>query len=238
VSKSPGTRLLIAAGAAAATADEVPPQIRSLIRNASEVLLIAPVLTSKLHLWTSDVDHARHEADERLGAILAPDSQVRSERGSEVPLTAFDDAVRAFQPDRILIALRAADHAAWQEERLVDRLKQRFDIPITVFELDRGGHLSEGAGAPADSVRGVERPMLHYGRAGTRHAGSLYRRAFRGALHPIRKIEAETHHLRQVERVGDLGQTPFIAILGIFLFLLPIVGLIVGLAFAAYYLIG
>jgi hypothetical protein len=49
--------------------------------------------------------------------------------------------VRTFGPDHILIALRSADHAAWQEEHLVDRVKRRYQIPITVFELDRHGHV-------------------------------------------------------------------------------------------------
>jgi hypothetical protein len=147
VAESPGTRLLIAAGAAAANVDELPPHVRSLIDNASDVLVMTPVLVSKLHLWTNDTDRERHEADERLNAILgdletmAPGSRVRAELGSDVPLTAFDDAVRTFRPDHILIALRSADHAAWQEEHLVDRVKRRFQIPITVFELDSHGHV-------------------------------------------------------------------------------------------------
>jgi hypothetical protein len=86
-----GNRLLIAAGAAAATEEKVPPQIRSLIENASEVLLITPVLTSKLHVWTDDFDNARHEADERLATILgqiqtlAPDTPVSGQTGSNIP---------------------------------------------------------------------------------------------------------------------------------------------------------
>jgi hypothetical protein len=80
--------------------------------------------------------------------------------------------------------------------------------------------------------------MLEHGRASARHAGSLYRRAFRRALRPIRKLEAEAHHLHEVERVGDSGETPFVAILGVFLFLVPIFAFMVGLAFAAYYLTG
>jgi hypothetical protein len=147
VAESPGTRLLIAAGAAAADVDELPPHVRSLIDNASDVLVLTPIIASKLHLWTNDVDRERHEADERLNVILgdletiAPDLHARAELGSEVPLTALDDAVRTFGPDHILIALRSADHAAWQEEHLVDRVKRRYQIPITVFELDRHGHV-------------------------------------------------------------------------------------------------
>jgi hypothetical protein len=60
--------------------------------------------------------------------------------GDETPLTAFADAIRTFRPNHILIALRAADHDAWQERNLVDRIRGNFGIPITVFELDRTGH--------------------------------------------------------------------------------------------------
>jgi hypothetical protein len=64
----------------------------------------------------------------------------------------------------------------------------------------------------------------------------MYGRSFRRLRHPVRRIEAEAEHLREVERVGESGETPFVAILGIVLFLLPIVALILGVAFAAYYL--
>jgi hypothetical protein len=74
------------------------------------------------------------------------------------------------------------------------------------------------------------------GRDATRHAGTLYRKALTRLRHPVREIEAEAEHLREVEREGESGETPFIAILGIILFLLPIVVLVLGLAFAAYYL--
>lgn len=54
----------------------------------------------------------------------------------------------------------------------------------------------------------------------------------------MRGIEAEAEHLLEVEREGTSEATPLIAILGIVLFLTPIVLLILGLAFAAYYLAG
>jgi hypothetical protein len=78
--------------------------------------------------------------------------------------------------------------------------------------------------------------MLHHGRAGARHAGSLYRRSFRAALRPLRKVEAEADHLRDVEQHGEAGSTPYIAVLGVFFFLLPIFVFMLGVAFAAYYL--
>ena len=61
--------------------------------------------------------------------------------GDETPMTAFADAIRHFRPDHVLIALRSADHEAWQERRLLDRLRHEFRIPMTVFEIDRAGHV-------------------------------------------------------------------------------------------------
>ena len=71
-----------------------------------------------------------------------------------------------------------------------------------------------------------------------RHAGSLYRRTFRWLLSPLRKIEAEAEHLHEVERAGEEGETPAIAMLGVFLFLLPIFLIMLGLALLAAHLAG
>ena len=76
------------------------------------------------------------------------------------------------------------------------------------------------------------------GRDAARHAGTLYRKAFSSMWRPVREIEAEAEHLLEVEREGKSEATPLIAILGVVLFLAPIVLLILGLAFAAYYLAG
>ena len=84
-------RLLIVAGATAVSADELPEPVRELIAQASEVLVVAPVLTSKLHLWTNDTDPAREQADERLTAVLGgveaigPDADAIGVVGDEVP---------------------------------------------------------------------------------------------------------------------------------------------------------
>jgi hypothetical protein len=72
----------------------------------------------------------------------------------------------------------------------------------------------------------------------TKHAGGLYRKTFAAVRRPVRRIEAEAEHLYEVERIGDSPETPFIAILGVVLFLLPIFTLMLGLAFAAYFLSG
>jgi hypothetical protein len=69
-----------------------------------------------------------------------------------------------------------------------------------------------------------------------RHAAGLYRRSWDGARGRFRKVEAEAEHLYETEQVGESPETPFIAILGVVLFLLPIVAVLLGLSFGAYYL--
>jgi len=142
-----GTRLLIAAGEAVADLEELPPLIRRLIETTSEIHVVSPVLVGRLRWLASDTDRARYEADERLGVVLghvqelAPGAEARGQVGDETPLTAFKDAIRAFRPDHILVALRSADHAAWQERDLIDAVLEAFHVPITIFEIDRAGQV-------------------------------------------------------------------------------------------------
>ena len=144
-----GTRLLIAAGEAVADLEKLPALIRRLIETASEILVVSPVLVGRLRWLASDTDRARYEADERLGVILghvrelAPGAaEARAQVGDETPLTAFEDAIRSFRPDHILVALRGSEHASWQERGLIDAVLEAFHVPITVFEIDRAGHVS------------------------------------------------------------------------------------------------
>jgi hypothetical protein len=147
VSSETETRLLIATGEAAADVDELPPLVRALITGASELYVITPVLVSRLRWLASDTDRARYEADQRLGVVLghvkaiAPQAKTRVRVGDDTPITAFADAIREFRPDHILVALRSSNHGAWQEQGLIDQIREAFHIPITVFEIDRAGHV-------------------------------------------------------------------------------------------------
>jgi hypothetical protein len=51
-------------------------------------------------------------------------------------VTAFDDHVRVFDPDHIVLALRSPEHADWQEKGLIDRIQSEVGIPLTVFQID------------------------------------------------------------------------------------------------------
>jgi hypothetical protein len=72
----------------------------------------------------------------------------------------------------------------------------------------------------------------------TKYAGNLYRRAFRWIQRPVRRVEGEAHHLHEVEREGESGETPFIAILGLLFFLVPLFLVILGLSLLFGHLFG
>jgi hypothetical protein len=132
-------KLLIAAGDAAAGTDQIPSAVRALIDHAGEVLVIAPRLPGRWDWISSDTDAATEQADERLAAVLGDLDQMGTpaagQVGADDPLVAFEDAIRSFEPDHLLVALRAGTRTGWQERGLLDKLVERFGIPLTVFQL-------------------------------------------------------------------------------------------------------
>ena len=132
-------RLLIAVGEAASGPEQIPASVRALIDAADEILVMAPALPGRLDWLTSDTDKARERADERLHTVLGQLDEIgaiaEGTVGADDPLLAFDDAIREFAPDHLLIGLRADDHSGWQEKGLLDQVLQRFALPTTVFQF-------------------------------------------------------------------------------------------------------
>jgi hypothetical protein len=132
-------KLLIAAGEAAASPDQVPASVRSLIDAADEIMVVTPALPGRWEWLSSATDKATEQADERLRTVLGQlgdlGADARGQVGADDPLLALEDAVRAFDPGHLLIALRGADRAGWQEHGLLDQVLERFAIPVTVFHF-------------------------------------------------------------------------------------------------------
>jgi hypothetical protein len=72
-----------------------------------EVDVLAPVLTSRVHLGVSDIDHELAEAHERSGRSLvwarAQGIVARGEVGDPSPITAFEDELRDFCADEVIV---------------------------------------------------------------------------------------------------------------------------------------
>jgi hypothetical protein len=136
--------LLVATGATVADVTQIPALVRVLLDAASDILVITPILPGKLEWLVSDTDRARHQADQRLNAVLGQIEEMglsaEGRVGDETPLTALEDAVRSFSPDHVLIALRRAEDADWQERGLIDRVRRQLRLPLTVFAIGEARH--------------------------------------------------------------------------------------------------
>ncbi len=132
-------RLLIVAGKSAPGAGALPPGVRELIDGADEILVVTPALPNRLDWLASATDKAREQADERLSSVLdqlaETDANVSGEVGADDPLLAFEDALRDFEADHILVALRPDEEAGWQERGLLEQVRERSGLPTTVFEV-------------------------------------------------------------------------------------------------------
>jgi hypothetical protein len=133
-------RLLVIANTTCAGSD-LFREIRERARETeTEVLIVAPALSSRLHYWVSDEDAGTKEAQQRLATSVerceAVGIPVRGALGDADPLAATDDAVRTFHPDEIIIATHPTAEANWLENGLVVQARARFNVPVTHIEVD------------------------------------------------------------------------------------------------------
>jgi hypothetical protein len=140
----PVRRLLFVADAAVAEVHNLPVEARALLRAAAEVYVVTPTLPGRLAWLADDVDQFRHLADERLDAVLGHmrslGAYARGAHNRGSVLTVIADAVQDFEPDHMLLALRSAEHANWQEHALEERLAKRFGLPLMSYAVDPRGH--------------------------------------------------------------------------------------------------
>ena len=134
-------RLLVLAGEDLANVEELPPGVSTLLHEAGEVFVLSPTKPGRLRWLFSDVDDARHVADERLASILgtlrSAGVPAMGEVGADMPLVAMGDAIRRLHPDHIVCAVGSARHRDWQ---LMERTERDYGVPMTLFELDPAGH--------------------------------------------------------------------------------------------------
>ena len=106
----------------------------------AEVLVVSPALNTRIRHWTSDEDDARAAAqdrlDESLAALAADDVDARGRVGDDDPIQAIEDSLRVFGADEIVISTHPPGRSNWLERGVVDRARERFDLPITHVVVD------------------------------------------------------------------------------------------------------
>jgi GABA permease len=110
-----------------------------------ELMVVAPVLVSRTHFVTTDVDHEMDEARERLARTLdwarGHGLRARGHIGDPMhPTLAVEDDLRRFGPDEVIVATHPAESTNWQEADLMARLRAELDVPVTHVVVDRAHH--------------------------------------------------------------------------------------------------
>jgi hypothetical protein len=107
---------------------------------AEKVLVVSPALNSPLKHWVSDEDEARAAAqarlDRSLAALHAAGVDADGEIGDGDPLQAMEDALRTFAPDELIISTHPEGRSHWLERGVVERARERFDLPVTHVVVD------------------------------------------------------------------------------------------------------
>jgi hypothetical protein len=108
------------------------------------LLVVTPALaSSRASHWASDIDEAIELARQRMELSLIEIKQLglraKGEIGDSDPNVAIEDALRIFPADEILISTHPPDRSRWLEHGVVDKARERIDLPITHVVVDLGG---------------------------------------------------------------------------------------------------
>jgi GABA permease len=127
-----------------------------------ELRVVAPVLPSRSHYITSDIDDELAEARRRLDKTLAWAHEQGFDAAGRVgddtpPLTAIEDELRRFPADELVISTHPPGRSHWLETGLVERSREELEIPIThvVVDLER----QEVEIAPGDAEEAARRAV-------------------------------------------------------------------------------
>lgn len=105
-----------------------------------ELMVVAPVLASRVHTLTTDIDHELREAQARLDKTLewasAQGLKARGEVGNTSPQAAMEDALRRFGADEVIISTHPPGKSNWLESGLVERARSELDVPVTHVVVD------------------------------------------------------------------------------------------------------
>jgi hypothetical protein len=138
-------RILIVANAVITNPEDLPPDIHAQAHSPHDVLVIAPIHTTRLQSWCSDIDDAERKARRRLDEIAADIGSFReppfTQIGDEDQLAAVDDALAEFRADACVVVTRAPDQQNRHERGIAERIRERHGLPTTTLLVDGDGRL-------------------------------------------------------------------------------------------------
>jgi hypothetical protein len=134
-----GRILLIATEAP--TDDQFKSEILDRFASQAALEVHAPVLQSRSHFVTTDIDHETQEARRRLQQTLRAARSARVAASGRVgdpidPLAGVEDELRRYRADEVIVTTHPAGRANWVEAELLRRLRSELDRPVVQVTLD------------------------------------------------------------------------------------------------------
>jgi hypothetical protein len=122
------------------------------LRDGADIRIVCPILPTRAHLITSDIDSELAEARERLNQTLAWASEhglrLSGRVSEETPLQAVADELAGYAADELIVSTHPQTRSKWLESGLVERLRAELEIPVHHVVVD----LEAAARETADSV--------------------------------------------------------------------------------------
>ena len=149
-------RILVIANETVASA-QVAEEVRWRARGgAAEILVVAPLTAPLVSDRASALDpearlaEATVRLESALSALAEAGLNARGELGDADPMRALDQVVGRFRPDELIIATHPLDRSQWLKRNLVQRARERYQLPTThvVADLERERWESEGGAVP------------------------------------------------------------------------------------------
>jgi len=122
---------------------ELREEIMRRAPQTPEVRVVCPILPTRAHLITSDIDHELAEAKVRLDQTLAwaGEHGIEATGGvsADTPLMAAADELRRFPADEVIVSTHPQARSRWLESGLVERLREELEVPVhhVVVDLER-----------------------------------------------------------------------------------------------------
>jgi len=133
-------RILVVANEAL-PGDAPPDEIVGPRGGRSALDVIAPVLQSKSHFVTTDIDSETEQARRRLRQTLAWASDHGLEATGEVgdpidPLAGIEDELRRYDIDEVIFTTHTPERANWLEAGILERARAELGIPVRHLVID------------------------------------------------------------------------------------------------------
>src|SRR4051794_19949287 len=132
-------RVLVIANETVAGA-ELRDEILERGHRSPQVRVVCPILPTRAHLVTSDIDRELAEARTRLAETLewaaAQGLEATGRVSADTPLAAACDELRGFRADEVIVSTHPPERSRWLETGLVEQLRDELEIPVRHVVVD------------------------------------------------------------------------------------------------------